>query len=99
MGQHFLYVQEWTESEAGWGFRPDGLCAARDREDLKEFVSQHLDKMRAYEKERYGDRTPPEYSYPNSEGIIVLECSEAVYNRVDSLVCWFRYRAELLALA
>jgi hypothetical protein len=94
----FLYAQEWTESEAGWGTRPDGICVARDKTVLKEYTEMHLAQMRAREKKMYGDRTPAEYSYPNGAGIFIAECSKAVFDSVPEVsVRWFTRKSELTA--
>lgn len=41
-----VLVQAWTESERGWGQRPDGLSLHRDEADLAEYVERH-DKWQA----------------------------------------------------
>lgn len=93
-----LFAQGWTETESGWGTRPDGICVARDKTVLKEYTDMHLAQMRAREKKMYGDRTPREYSYPNGEGIVVVPCSKAVFESVPEVsVRWLTRESELTA--
>ena len=53
-----VYVLEWTESEAGWGCRPDGISVHFSREAVQQYVDDHWARM----KEMYGNKTPHEYS-------------------------------------
>lgn len=55
-----LWVQEWEESERGWGVRPDGYTLHVQMEDIAEFVSD----MRHREAEIYKGAVPDEYSRP-----------------------------------
>lgn len=94
---YFLYVQEWTESESGWGVRPDGICVAWDKTVLKNYTETHLAHMRAYEKDRYKGQTPPEYSFPDGE-MSIVECSKAVFESVpETDIRWFSRTSELKA--
>jgi len=40
-----IYFQYWTESEAGWGQRPDGFILHLSLEDHKKFLDDYWDKM------------------------------------------------------
>ncbi len=51
-----VYVQEWEESELGWGQRADGYSLHRYHADIAQFVHEYWSRM--------PDRTPEEYSRP-----------------------------------
>ncbi len=56
-------VVYWTESEAGWGQRPDGLTIYRSREDADEGIERHWE----FEKSLHeGDGVPSCYVKPSS---------------------------------
>lgn len=55
-----LWVQEWVESERGWGTRPDGFTVHRKLEDVEMF---HLE-LRREEKKQHNGVIPDVYSYP-----------------------------------
>ena len=57
---HVVWCQEWEESEAGWGTRPDGFTLHLTAEGPDEL----LKVMRAEEAKRFGRRIPDEYSRP-----------------------------------
>lgn len=40
-----LVLQEWEESEAGWGIRPDGYSFHLTEEDAKAYVKMYWDGM------------------------------------------------------
>lgn len=58
-----VWIQQWEESERGWGCRPDGFTAHLKKEDIEKYLSA----MRAEEKKLYGDTVPDEYSRPCGE--------------------------------
>lgn len=63
------WVQEWEESERGWGVRPDGYTVHRKKEDIDAFLAD----MRQREEGLYGKGVvPDEYSRPRGEP---LECA------------------------
>lgn len=55
-----LWVQEWVETERGWGTRPDGYTVHRKLEDVEMFLLE----MRREEKKRHNGAVPDVYSYP-----------------------------------
>lgn len=61
------WAQTWTESERGWGQRPDGYTLHKTKEDIGFF----LERMRAQEAEDYKGLTPDEYSFPDSPPTLV----------------------------
>ena len=58
-----LVVQRWTESERGWGQRPDGYSVHRSHVDRDAFVQAYWDSM--------PDETPDEYSRPEGSPVVV----------------------------
>lgn len=60
------WVQEWEESEAGWGCRPDGYYYYPTEEAASKDTKQRLEDMRAFEaKQGYGTNNVPScYSRP-----------------------------------
>ena len=53
-----LWVQEWEESERGWGVRPDGYTLHLKNNDITKFLMA----MRTREAEIYHGETPDEYT-------------------------------------
>lgn len=58
-----VWVQEWEESERGWGRRPDGWSCALDPKEFE----RHLDEMRRREAEIYQGAVPEEYTRASGE--------------------------------
>ena len=52
----------WTESERGWGQRPDGYSLHLTREDSEAYIKEYWDKMPA--------QVPDEYSRPEDPKVI-----------------------------
>ena len=55
--KNIVYVQEWEESERGWGQRPDGYSIHQYEADIAKYVKEYWDNM--------PDETPDEYSRPD----------------------------------
>lgn len=53
------WVQQWTESERGWGERPDGFTAHRTHADLTKYIADYWAGM--------PDEAPDEYSKPDGK--------------------------------
>lgn len=51
-----VLVQQWEESEAGWGTRPDGYSIHETGPDREDYISEYWDSMPDY--------VPSEYSRP-----------------------------------
>jgi len=49
----------WSESERGWGQRPDGTTLHLDRTTAQAYIDAHW----ARHEERLGNKTPDEYSF------------------------------------
>lgn len=58
-----VLVQAWTETERGWGNRPDGYSIHFNPD---QHVS-YLIKVKNWLHERYGDEVPDEYDYPEGD--------------------------------
>jgi hypothetical protein len=77
-----VIIQEWEESESGWGVRPDGASIHRTMADHAAFI----------EKE-WGSRdtrgpVPEEYSRPCGEPYS-MAVPKALYDRIgDSMGAW-----------
>lgn len=59
----FVWIQEWEESERGWGVRPDGYTIHLKQQDIQSFLAD----MRAREAARGVTGVPDEYSRPSGE--------------------------------
>lgn len=70
---------DWTESESGWGQRPDGSSLHATEEDARSFINEYYEKLRKH----YGDRTPNEYSFPST--INRVEINEEIDNALNFL--------------
>jgi hypothetical protein len=75
-----LYVS-WTESEAGWGCRPDGISLHETQEDAKVFINKYWD---AEKKRNPSGVTPSEYSRPDSSNGRLVLVSESLLKRVKA---------------
>lgn len=65
----------WTESEAGWGQRPDGCSIHLQKEDIKPYVQAYWDTM--------PDEVQEEYSRPDNNPREVT-LSEKLYKEVEN---------------
>lgn len=71
-----VICQKWTESERGWGARPDGFTLHLTEEDRVQFVQKHWG-------DRQQESVPDDYSYPDGTPY-VCEVSEEEYQEVVS---------------
>jgi len=53
----------WTESERGWGLRPDGYSLHETQDDVRAYIDAHWARERTLNAQ-YG--TPDEYSRPDA---------------------------------
>lgn len=58
-----VIVQEWEESEAGWGVRPDGWTIHKNMEDCKQYSKEFWDRQTKI----LGVEVPPEYTRASGE--------------------------------
>jgi len=75
-----VIAQDWEESEAGWGVRPDGFTLHLTLDDHKAFVEAFWKRQRA----ALGERTPPEYTRTSGEPKLV-EVNEKIYRKLVKL--------------
>ena len=68
-----MIVQEWLESERGWGTRPDGWSLHETEEDLKTYVARYWQLMPDY--------VPDEYSRPVGDPV-TAEVPQELVDRV-----------------
>lgn len=54
-----IIVQSWTESERGWGQRPDGCTCHLTMEDCRQFREDYI------RKNHTSIEAPDEYSFPD----------------------------------
>lgn len=85
-------IDSWTETESGWGCRPDGASLHLTKEDYNSYVKKYWKELR----ERYGENTPHEYSHPD-ENPRVIKVSNELYEEIkksdDGIIVWNnRYR-------
>lgn len=67
-------VLTWTEYESGWGSRPDGTSLHLSKEAAYQYVLDYKNSM----KDKYGDRTPAEYSSPDGKPKLWLVSKEMI---------------------
>lgn len=58
-----VYYETWTESERGWGCRPDGCSLHISKDEYDRYVDSYWKKM--------PDEPPDEYSRPDGEGVYI----------------------------
>lgn len=61
------FCQQWEESEAGWGVRPDGYSIHKTLEDAKQYVADYLKRQQEYFESKGEFNTPHEYTRPAGE--------------------------------
>ena len=79
-----VLMQAWTESERGWGMRPDGYTFHLTKEDHAKFVKDNWN----WYVSRYGNRTPDEYSFPDGDVVqvtVTKECFEQLLEEDNGL--------------
>lgn len=75
---NIVILETWTESEAGWGQRPDGYSIHLSKEDYKKFVENHWKFL----KELYGESTPHEYDRPDNN-LEVVKVSYKFFKKIE----------------
>jgi len=68
-----VVIQEWLESERGWGTRPDGYSLHKDGNSRAEFIKDYWKKM--------PEAVPDEYSRPCGEPTTAY-VDKATYTKV-----------------
>ncbi len=74
MKQHTVVRQDWLESEAGWGVRPDGYTLHLSEEDRELFIEEYWAGM--------PDAVPSEYSRPCG-GLKFVEVDQERYEALQ----------------
>lgn len=85
-----VWIQEWTESERGWGRRPDGFTAHRSKAHIDKFLAE----MRAREALTYGEDVPDSYSYPEGQPFEVEINKKDLVNKKafeQGSGCWMKH--------
>jgi hypothetical protein len=70
-----ICIETWTEYEAGWGCRPDGMTAHLLREDHKAFVA-------AYNKKYNGRMVTPSLYTLADLSPKIIDAEESLYRRL-----------------
>lgn len=70
-----MVVQEWLESERGWGSSEDGYSVHKTSEDLRTYIAQYWDSM--------PDAVPSVYSRPTGTPGLV-EVSQELVDKVEA---------------
>jgi len=86
MKQYIVLAQNWTESERGWGMRPDGYSIHLTKEDVKKYIDAYWKRMPA--------AVPDEYSFPDGEPVAVV-VSKKLYEKVKNQRPGFHYGRQL----
>lgn len=68
------YLDTWTESERGWGSKPDGCSIHLTEEDYKAFVQDYWDGM--------PEETPDEYTRPD-KNLKEVVLSDALFEKLN----------------
>jgi len=68
-------METWTESEAGWGTRPDGVSLHLTKEDYKSFTKEYWDSQDSV-------ATPDEYSREDGNPKVV-NVSDELFNKLN----------------
>lgn len=70
-----VYIQNWEESERGWGTRPDGFTIHPNKAACEQYIKDF------YKKHNNLNYVPDEYTRTVGEPFEV-QCTVAQYNRV-----------------
>lgn len=71
-----VICQNWVESEAGWGTRPDGMTIHKNLADHAAFIKAYWDKQPK-------GPTPAEYSRPDGQPFEVeLNAKDKIYSKL-----------------
>ncbi len=72
------YIETWTESEAGWGSRPDGISLHLSEEDYNKFVNKHWE----YEKKLNPSGIVPHEYVRQDNDLRQIRVSDSLYNKI-----------------
>lgn len=71
--KNIVICETWTETERGWGTRPDGASLHLSEDDYKKYIQEYWDGM--------PKETPHEYSRPD-DNLKKIHVSDKVYKQV-----------------
>ena len=74
------WAQTWTESEKGWGRRPDGHSLHIKKSD----IGKYLAVLRIHEAKAHGAEIPDVYSFPDSPPTLVEVTDERTIERLKA---------------
>lgn len=89
------WMQEWEESERGWGVRPDGVFYYATKDEAERHTTELLMAYRKREKQIHGGATPDEYTRPCGEPKFV-PVSQAIAEEIVNDNRAYRERKEKL---
>jgi len=72
------HMLTWTETERGWGSRPDGASLHLSAADARKYVAEYWEREKG---QNPSGEVPHEYSLPNGEGNPVF-VSREIYNKI-----------------
>lgn len=67
------YIETWTESERGWGTRPDGISIHKSKEDYQIYMEKFCKEQ--------SSEVPDEYSRADSK-LRVANISDRLYEKM-----------------
>lgn len=73
MKKYDVIIQPWTESERGWGQRPDGYSLHKTSEDRTKFIVEFNSHLPV--------EVPDEYSFANGPAKII-SVTEDIYKKI-----------------
>lgn len=75
------FLDTWTESERGWGQRPDGCTIHLSKEDYKAYVKEYWDRM--------PNTVQDEYSRPdnNVREVVLSDSLQEKLNKSKNGIC------------
>jgi hypothetical protein len=68
-GMQPAILVHWTESESGWGQRPDGISLHANKEDADQYVKEYWDRMPPRDE---NGRPPDVYVRPESARTLIM---------------------------
>jgi hypothetical protein len=73
---YVAYLITWTESERGWGYRPDGASLHLTQDDAKKYLKAYWDRMPT--------EVPHEYSRNDSDTGTLVAISPTMYKELKN---------------
>ena len=74
-GKYVVFAETWTESEAGWGQRPDGYIYHISKDHRDRYVRAYWDRM--------PKALPQEYSRPD-ENLFPTLVDEETFKKIEA---------------